>query len=206
MLLGSSDVRIKHNMKRLRLGHCAITLIFAAATAGSVQAQQPEPSQKQLLITKFRQLTGADHVKLGMNVSFEEVKTDLVGTVDGDKELTDTQKQELRKSALEAYDRLDKQLKAFLNDTSLITPLSEGAVFQVYDQAFNETELKELVTFYSTQTGQKALQFLPTLSAQVQKVFQSALLPKLQEFISPKITAEGDQLKQKVENAKARKP
>jgi hypothetical protein len=193
-------------MERLTLNQLALVLILAAVMVFSAYSQQPARTEKQVLIMKFRQLTGADRVNLGVNVSFEDVRNDLVRTVDGDKELTESQKQDLRKFAIEAYDRLDKQLKAFLNDTTTITPLSEAAVFQVYDQAFNETELNELITFYRTPTGQKALQFLPTLSAQVQKAFQSALLPQVQAFITPKIKAEGEQLKQKVQDAKTKKP
>jgi hypothetical protein len=99
---------------------------------------------------------------------------------------------------------LDNQLKAFLNDTATINPLSEGAVFRVYDQTFNETELKDLIAFYSTPTGEKALRFLPTLSAQVQEAFQAMLLPKIQDFIAPRIKAESEQLKQKIQEAKTK--
>ena len=97
-------------------------------------------------------------------------------------------------------------MKEFLNDQSKITPISENAIFRVYDQAFSEAELRELIAFYSTTTGQKALQFLPTLSAQVQKSFQSTLLPKIQEFITPKIKAETDQLNQEIQQSKTKKP
>ena len=193
-------------MKRLRLRHCALALIFVAVTGIFAFAQQPSMTEKQDLVMKFRKLTGADHVNLGINVSFEDIKNDLIGTVDHDKELTDAQKQELRKSAIDAYNRLDHQLKDFLNDQPKITPISEAAVFQVYDQAFTETELKELIAFYGTATGQKALQFLPTLSAQFSKSFQSMLLPKIQEFITPKIKAEAEQLKQTIHQAKTKKP
>lgn len=155
---------------------------------------------------KFRKLTGADRVNLGINISFEDVKNEFIGSVDSDKELSDSQKVELRKAAVDAYNRLDQQLQAFLNDRPMITPISEAAVFQVYDQAFTEAELKEVIAFYSTTAGQKALKFLPTLSTQVQQVFQSMLLPKVQEFITPKIMAEGEQLKQKIQEASTKKP
>ena len=158
------------------------------------------------MVTKFRKLTGANNVNLEINVSFEDVKKDLIGTVDNDMELTDAQKQELKKSAIEAYDRLDKQLKEFLADRPMTTTISENAIYQVYDQTFSESELRELIAFYNTALGQKALQFLRTLSTQVQKSFQSLLFPKIQEFITPKIKTEGDQLKQKIQEAKTIKP
>jgi hypothetical protein len=193
-------------MKKLIVTFCSLGLILIASAVTSVKAQELGTTEKKDLVMKFRKLTGADNVNLGINVSFEDIKSDLVGSVDTDKELTDSQKQELRKSAVEAYDRLDKQLKDFLNDRPKITAISETAVYQVYDQAFTEAELRELIAFYSTATGQKALKFLPTLSAQVQQSFQSMLLPKVQEFITPRIKAEGEQLRQKIQETKTKKP
>ena len=193
-------------MKLLSFTHYSLAIVFLGLIAISAVAQQPAMTEKQDLVTKFRKLTGANNVNLEINVSFEDIKKDLIGTVDNDKELTDAQKQELRKSATEAYDRLDEQLKDFLADRPMTTSISENAIYQVYDQNFSESELRELIAFYITTTGQKALQFLPTLSTQVQKSFQSLLLPKIQEFITPKIKAEGEQLKQKIKEAKAKKP
>jgi uncharacterized protein len=189
-------------MKRLNFVLCTLSVVLIAA--GSTLAQQPTPTEKHDLILKFRKLTGADNVQGKINVSFESIRKDLVAIVDDDKVLTDSQKQELRKSAIEAYDRLDKQLKDFLTEGSW--KVSEDAIFKVYDQAFSEVELRELIAFYSTNTGQKALKFLPSLSAQVQQTMQAALLPMVQEFISPKIKAENAALKQRIEKAKTGTP
>jgi len=192
-------------MNRQILTFLGLSIILVAAGMAA-HAQQPVMSEKETLVMKFRKLTGADNVNLKINVSFDDTKAELVAMVDDDKELTDAQKPDLRKAAVEAYDRLDNQLKAFLNDRPQISRLSEIAVFKVYDQAFSEAELRELIAFYSTASGQKALKFLPTLSTQVQNEFQSMLIPKLQEFITPKSTAESDQLKQKIQETKMKKP
>ena len=195
----------RNNMNRQILTFLGLSIILVALGMAA-HAQQPVMSEKETLVMKFRKLTGADNVNLKINVSFDDTKAELVAMVDDDKELTDAQKPELRKAAVEAYDRLDNQLKAFLTDRPQISRLSEIAVFKVYDQAFSEAELRELIAFYSTASGQKALKFLPTLSTQVQDEFQSMLIPKLQEFITPKSTAESDQLKQKIQETKTKKP
>lgn len=192
-------------IQRSILTFCGLSTILILS-AISAPSQQSLTTEKQDLVMKFRKLTGADNVNLGLNVSFEDVKSDLIATVDADNALTDSQKLELRRSAVEAYDRLDKQLKEFLNDRPQVTKFSETAVFQVYDQAFSEAELRELIAFYRTATGQKALQFLPTLSTQVQKAFQSILVPKVQEFIAPRIKDETEQLKTKIQATKSKKP
>src|SRR5688572_21953869 len=114
-------------MKQQILTFCGLSIIFVTAVMPS-QAQQPVMGEKETLVLKFRKLTGADNVNLGINVSFEDTKGELIATVEGDKELTDAQKQELKKSATDAYDRLDSQLKSFLNEKPKITKLAEGAV------------------------------------------------------------------------------
>ncbi len=65
--------------------------------------------------------------------------------------------------------------------------------------------MRELIVFYRTSTGQKALVFLPSLSSQVQKAFVEAAVPMLQSFIQPKIQTETEQLKQKLKDAKVKK-
>jgi len=182
------------------------SLILLCVAVLSTHAQQTPTTEKQNLVTKFRQLTGVDHVNLGINISFEDIRSNLIGEVDNEKDLTDAQKEVLRKSAIEAYDRLDEQLKSYLNDKPKISKLSEEAVFQVYDEAFTETELRELVAFFSTSTGQKALPFLRTLSFRVQESFQTMLVPKIQAFIAPKIAAETAKLKAMIQDTKTKQP
>jgi hypothetical protein len=119
--------------------------------------------------------------------------------------MTDAQKEELRQSVAEATGRVDKIARDFLADKSHIIRLSEEVIYQIYDEAFTESELKELIAFYRTPTGQKAAAFLPSLSSQVQKAFGEVIGPKLQNLIQPGIQTETEQLKQKIKDVKAKK-
>lgn len=192
-------------MKHTRVHNILFLAVGLMFSAVGVVAQQPDLTDKQKLILEFRKLTGADNVNMRIGVSVDDVKADLLNTVSNDAGLTPVQKQELQKSAMDAFERIDSALKTFLNDHSIITPISEAAVFQLYDTSFNEAELRELITFYGSPTGKKSLVFLRSLSTEAQKGFQAMLLPKVQEFITPKIKAEGEALKQKILEAKATK-
>lgn len=202
-LVHSMALRI--NMK----GKLSLVVLVALSVFSvfGVRAQQISPqTEKEKLIFQFRTLTGANNVKLGITVTLDSVKDDLIAIVDSDSELSAPQKTDLRANAMEAYDRVGKHLKEFLNDQSLVTSTSEAAVHQVYDQAFTEPELRELVAFYGSPTGKKALEFLPMVSSKVQAAFQTMFVPKVQEFLKPKILGETDLLKQKVQEAKTKKP
>jgi hypothetical protein len=166
-------------------------------------AQQQTSSDKKQLILEFRKLTGADVVNRSINFSAEGVQTVLAAIVDQDKDLTETQKVELQKSVTEATARIDKVVRDFLNDTAQISELEEGVIYLIYDKAFTEGELKELVAFYRTPTAQKSLVFLRSLSAEVQKNFGQLIQVKLNDLLQPKIQNEREQLNQKIKAMKA---
>jgi hypothetical protein len=168
-------------------------------------AQQAISTEKKELISQFRTLTGADKVNGSINFSAAGVQDILSSVIEQDKELTDPQNIELRKSVAEGAARIDKVARGFLDDKSQITVLSEEVIYRIYDNAFNESELKELIAFYQTPTGQKAARFLPGLSSEVQKAFGQVVQRKLSDLLQSKIQMETEQLKQKIKDMKTKK-
>jgi len=181
----------------------AITVTFCSSIPSF--AQQATSTEKKDLILQFRKLTGADRVSSSINFSSEGVQDILSSVVEQDKELTHTQKMELRKSVAEAAARIAKVAQDFLNDKAQITELSEEVIYHIYDKAFTESELKELIAFYRTPTGQKAARFLPGLSSEVQKDFGQVIQLKLNDLLQPKIQMETEQLKQQIKDIEAKK-
>ncbi len=192
-------------MQKLRFTIFLVMIIAALSGSFSSFAQQATPTQKQTLISEFRKLTGANNVNSSINFSVEGIQETFSAIVEQDKELTGAQKQDLRKSVAEATARVDKTGRDFFADKPNITKLSEEVIYKIYDRAFTESELKELIAFYQTATGQKAAAFLPSLSSQVQKEFGEVIRLKLQNIIQPRIEIETEQLKQKVTDAKVKK-
>ena len=178
--------------------------IIAAFCSVSIFAQNATVENKKSLISQFRKLTGADKVNLSLNVS-TDIREDFNLLLAQEKDLTNAQKQELTKSINEANDRIDKTAKSFLSDQQKLTKLSEEIIFQIYDKAFTEDELKELITFFQTPTGQKAAAFLPNLSKQVEQSFSQAAVAELRAIVSPKIEAEHAQFQQKLKDLKNKK-
>lgn len=178
-------------------------IIFGSGT--SMQAQQASMSKKETLVQKFRQLTGANNVDLKVGFSTEEILGDLSAIVEKDAELTEAQKQELRGSVKASYAKVEKLGKDFFADQAQITKLIEEVIYKIYDDAFTEAELEELVVAYATPAHQKAVAFLPSLSATVKDAFVEAASTKFQKLLQPAIETETTQLKQTVKNVKATK-
>ncbi len=189
-------------MNKIKLLLLTCTLILISGSP--IFSQQTNDANKKSLIADFRKLTGADRVNLSVNVS-TDISDDLNALLEQDKEITEIQKQELKKSIAEANGRVDKTAKDFLNDQQTMTALAEEIIYQLYDKTFTEGELKDLIAFYQTPVGQKAAAFLPTLSKQIEKTFTESVVAKLQVIIVPKIKTEESQFKEKLADIKKQK-
>ena len=181
-----------------------LTCILILISESPIFSQQTNDANKKSLIANFRKLTGADRVNLSVNVS-TDISDDLNALLEQDKEITEMQKQELKKYIAEANGRVDKTAKDFLNDQQTMTALAEEIIYQLYDKTFTEGELKDLIAFYQTPVGQKAAAFLPTLSKQIEKAFTESVVAKLQVIIVPKIQTEESQFKEKLADIKKQK-
>jgi uncharacterized protein len=181
----------------------AITIAFLGSVSSF--AQQPISTEKKSLISEFRVLTGANNVDGSINFSPDSVQQVFTSIIEQEKDLVEEQRVELRKSAVEATARIYKMGQDAVADKAEIIELSEKVIYQIYDKAFTESELKELVGFYRTATGQKASRFLRGLSSQVQKEFGEVIQVKLNNVLQPAIQIEIEKLKQKIKEAKGKK-
>ncbi|MDQ3489837.1 MAG: hypothetical protein M3449_02060, partial [Acidobacteriota bacterium] len=152
-------------MQKFKFGLLFFVAMVTLASGISVFAQQATLTKKQSLILEFRRLTGADRVNMNINLSTEDVRDSLSAIVEKDNELTETQKQELRKAVADAYAPIEKLAKDFFADRDQLNAITEKVVFQLYDTTFSEVELGEAIAYYKSLTGQKTAAFLPTLSA-----------------------------------------
>lgn len=181
---------------------CALVILCSNVP---LVARQEISSEKKNLISEFRKLTGGDVVNRSINFSADSLHKLFSSMVEEDKEITEAQRVELQKSATEAAVRTDKTVRDFLNDNSQISALEEEVIFKIYDRAFTENELKELIGFYKSPTGQKALAFSRSLSRLVQNDFGEVMRAKISGLLQPKIQMESEQLKQKIKDMKVKR-
>lgn len=58
--------------------------------------------------------------------------------------------------------------------------LTEKVISEIYDKYFTEAEVKDLIVFYKTSTGQKFIRLVPQISAE--------MFPRLEKLIGPELT------------------
>ncbi|HYP50839.1 MAG TPA: DUF2059 domain-containing protein, partial [Pyrinomonadaceae bacterium] len=118
----------------------------------------------------------------------------MLSLLEEDKNLTQAQKQELKKSADEMAGRVNQRNREFLQKLNL-PQMVEDISYSLYDKYFTENELRDLIAFYKSPTGQKTISVMPSLMTDVMTDVQKVFLPKMQEFIKQTTEAELAELK-----------
>ena len=203
-------VQSKEYMQKLKLKFLFLaTIIFIFGVSASF-AQQTISPEKQNLIREFLEVTGAQKNanEMGeMMITYQEKETPkmLASLVENDKSLTATQKQEMQQMMIETAERVSKRYREFFSQKLNIGQMLEEVSYPIYDKNFTESELRDLIAFYKTPTGQKMIQIAPKMTMEAMMAFNEKFTPKLQEFMKETAESELALLKQKLQNGNGKK-
>lgn len=136
-----------------------IVVVLAVAFVPVFSQEDPAPTKDELS-AQFATLLKANKMEIKIDLSLDDVKTNMSSIIENAKSLTDPQKQELKIFAQDAFSRLVRQTEKVLAESEVLSKLGEKVVVDVYDKAFTESELKDLIAFFKTPLGQKAVDFL----------------------------------------------
>lgn len=75
----------------------------------------------------------------------------------------------------------------------------------IYDKHLKDSELRDLIAFYRSPTGQKMIAVVPKMALETLMAFSEKFSPKLQEFMKGTAEAELAELKQKLQSGKGKK-
>ncbi|PYT00907.1 MAG: hypothetical protein DMF63_04365 [Acidobacteria bacterium] len=189
-------------MKKLLLTFLSIGII--ALVGGQAIAQQKVSPEKEALVKELLEVTGStksvtDVMDVMMGFQKVEFEKSISSMIADDKTMSAEEKAAMKQSALESMDRVTKRtVDFFTKEIDLSKALNEIAV-PMYDRNFSETELRELIAFYRSTTGQKTISVMPKLMLEAMTGFSEKVLPKLQDFLKKTTDEEFAAIKQKVE-------
>lgn len=191
-------------MQKLKLSSLflAATIIFVFCSSSSF-AQQTLSVEKQSLIKEFLEVTGGQksvNEMADVMIAFHEKETlkMLSSLAENDKTLTPGQKREVQRSTAETAERIGRRYREFFVQN--IGQMVEEVSYPVYDKNFTEDELRDLITFYRTPTGQKMISIAPKMAMEAMTAIMEKFSPKMQEFMKETAEAELALLKQKFQN------
>lgn len=87
-----------------------------------------------------------------------------------------------------AQQRYEIYIEFIIEETRAITKrLVDEDMVQLYDKHFTHEEIKDLIAFFESATGQKMLEVTPALTQEVMQITVDKYMPELQEKLTNKL-------------------
>ncbi len=120
--------------------------------------------------------------------------------VEGNNSLTPEQKAELKTTSGERFVAFSQKFRKRLSEKIDYSKYIREAAFPLYDKFYTEQELKDLIAFYKTTTGQKLITTLPALLAESNKTATEKFVPMLIPIVQDLIKEEFEQIGEPANN------
>lgn len=197
-----------HN-KTIRAILFIAVMSFVCAATHAQETAQVSP-EKRALIKELLALTGGTK---GMNqlldVMLKQGEKDfpkLMSSLISDNKNMTPERQAAAEQKLKVVTErsIQRMREAFqkINYTQVIEDISAAS----FDKYFNESELKEWITFYKSPLGRKTIELMPTIYAETMSKISDALLPLFQTEINKIVAEEMQQLEKELKPTTAPTP
>ncbi|MCU1433274.1 MAG: hypothetical protein JWP95_2379 [Actinotalea sp.] len=191
----------------MKLNIFSALLIFLFANLSFAQQTSIETkilSEKQALIKEYFEITGGrEAVNKNLDAVFANLNNALpmiiAANIEQDANLTVTQKADLQKSMPKMVVRMSKRLQDGLNQELDFAKLVEEVNYPLLNKFFTEAELKDLITFYKSPTGQKAISLQPQIYTEATARLNAILIPAMQKVMKK---ATDDEIAERVKKTK----
>jgi uncharacterized protein len=183
--------------KMFRAG-LVLSLLLFGCVAGA-QAQETIKPDKRALIKEFLEVMGAtkttDAIVETMLQQQEKEIPKLLSTLLAGKVLTADEQAASEQKIRESSQRIGKKIRESLKRMNF-GQMADDITASLFDKYFTETDLKEMIAFYKSPVGKKAIELMPVLFAESMTKGNEVLFPKLQEEVTKIMTDEVKQLEQ----------
>jgi len=186
-----------------------LLFLFTFALLAQANAQNAVAPEKQAAIKEIVALMNADNqIEQLVEVfssQMDDTRRQTVKAVLNDRaDLSPAEKKQLEDTLLvndkPAFKKFQERLLAKIDYQTVMSDM----MLVVYDKFFTLEELKDLLVFYKSSTGQKMLKLMPDIAAESMQVTQTKLLPKLLEALKEIEQEDRREIEQKIEAKKPR--
>lgn len=163
-----------------------LLIIQGFVWAVNAQTAAAVSEEKKRIISEIVKVTNAEQkAKEVMNSMFEQMRLSspviMEGVLSSKPELSETGKDYVRKSMLDR-DKFQQNFERKFISKINFREYVQQIIYPLYDKFFTEEELKDLLAFYKSPTGQKFNQISPNFMAESIKLAQQYLTPKIGEI------------------------
>ncbi len=197
----------------MRLKIIVVAAIAALSCCAAVQADSPTPAAKEqteaaapisaskkAAIMELLKVTEADKrvdlvVAQMMGAHQRQYPMMIAQVINSDPNLTDAQKKEMIEKAQERSARSSERLRELFVQKIDLGKVMDEVALKVYDKNFTESELRDIIAFYKTPTGQKSLQQMPEVLKESMDLTATLIAPQMGQIIQQLMDEERARLK-----------
>jgi hypothetical protein len=183
-----------------------LSLFLVVSICPAAKAQDEITPEKRALIKQLFLATRADKLAESFTtVILTQMERDLPKMLSETPELTNLSSndgQDSHSAAMtEASARVFRRFKELMPQRINFTEVMEQMFYPIYDKFFTEPELKDLVAFYQSPTGQKSIGVMPQLMQDAMQRSSQALNGKVLDLVNEILKEE----KRNIERAGAKR-
>ena len=192
----------------------AFLFVFIPAVNGQETSTPAITPEKRALISEFLDIIQTRKVAMDVYRDMIEQQRKITRDVvtrsmenkPEFKELSEENKEKVRKEILANYESTDKRIYEMLEARLDYPTLIENISYQLYDKYFSEQELKDLVGFYRSPAGKKSIEVGPKLFSESMELTRISILPVMNEVIDLMAKEESERLSRELEAIKIEQP
>ena len=170
--------------KIIRTGFiCALAVLSLPVGAAAPEGIAPEKAaliQELLEVTQSRKNAEAV-LRATFDQTDQNLKTFLSQSLIQDKNLSPRERSETQQGMTEMAQTMSRRYREVFQKRVNFPQLMEEISMTLYDRHFTEAELRDMVVFYRTPTGQKTIQVMPQLYSESMRMTSERLMPVQQE-------------------------
>ncbi|MFY9609514.1 MAG: DUF2059 domain-containing protein [Blastocatellia bacterium] len=190
---------------RYAIKAAGLSLFLVVSICPAAKAQDEINPEKRALIKELYLATRADKLAESFtNVILTQMERDLPKMLSELPEMTDLRskdRQQAQTAMVETSARAFRRFKELMPERIHFAEVMEQMFYPIYDKFFTEKELKDLVAFYQSPTGQKSISVMPQLMQDAMQRSSQALNAKVLDLVNEVLQEE----KRNIERAGAKR-
>ena len=180
--------------------------LLAFALLAQASAQTNALTEKQTAVNELIAITSAENspkdILDSMSAQMSGFRKDtLKAMLDARTDLTPTERLALEDSMLKDVEAMSKRFEERLVEKLDYNRMITEIAASVYDKNYTLEEIRDLIAFYKTPTGQKTLKLMPTIMSETMQAVMEKLIPRIPVVLQELKDEDRKELEQKL-NAK----
>ena len=180
---------------------------FAMLTAANAQTDVSTEKQAAIkeLITLISTDNKAEDFVYAMSTQMEALRKETIKTVlDERTDLTPAERRSMEESSIKETGDKVKRFQERLLQKLDFNAMMEEITAASYEKHYTLDEIRDLIAFYKTPTGQKTLKLMTTIMTETMVSVQEKLLPKIPQILKELQDEDRREIEKQIEAKKPR--